>query len=468
MIPVTTFAGRRIAVFGLGGSGMTAAHALAAGGAEIAVFDDDRARCEAAWNEGLPVGDLRVADFTGFDALVLSPGVPLTHPAPHWTVRKAAEAGIEIIGDIELFDRERRAVFPSVRLLAVTGTNGKSTTTALAAHLLAAAGRAVAVGGNIGAPALGLEVPAPDGVVVLECSSFQIDLTRTLRPDVGVHLNLSADHLDRHGTMANYAAVKERLVAKSAVAVVGADDAMSAAIGARLAFAGKPVLSVSARGPVGDGVAAEGTRLVRYRQGQGEAIGDLAGIPSLRGAHNGQNAAAAVAALLALGLAPEAATAGLCSFPGLPHRLEQVADRNGVLFLNDSKATNAESARQALAAFDDVLWIAGGRAKEGGITGLSDLFPRIRKAYLIGESANDFARTLEGQAPYLVSGTLEAAVAAAARDAAEAVRSEGKAPVVLLSPACASYDQFRNFEARGEVFRAAVLAATDDRTSGGS
>ena len=464
MIAVETFAGRRAAVFGLGGSGLVTAHALAAGGAEIVCYDDDRAKVEAAWDAGLPTGDLRVAEFSAFDALVLSPGVPLTHPEPHWSVQRARAADVPIIGDVALFDADRRARLPELRFVAITGTNGKSTTTALAGHVLAALGEAAQVGGNIGRPVLDLD-PVP-GVAVVECSSYQIDLAPQLSPDVGVLLNLSPDHLDRHGSMEAYAAIKERLVASARQAVIGVDDPLCAAIAERLETAGKPVRRIGTFDTLDDacarlgraGVAAVGSKLYALADGAMRRIGSLEGAAQLRGRHNAQNASAAITIAMALGCDPEAAAASLLTFPGLAHRMEEVGRLGKTLFVNDSKATNAQSARQALGSFDRIYWIAGGRAKAGGIDDLTDLLPRVAKAYLIGEAADGFAASLAERVPFARSRTLECAVEAAAADAA----AEGG--VVLLSPACASFDQFRSFEARGDRFRALVaeLVGTQD------
>jgi UDP-N-acetylmuramoylalanine--D-glutamate ligase len=458
VIPITTFAGRKVAVFGLGGSGLAAASALLAGGADAVAFDDDAASVAKAKTAGIPVADLRSADWSKIAALILAPGVPLTHPAPHWVVQLAKKAGVEIIGDIELFCRERRLRAPSAPFVAITGTNGKSTTTALIAHLAAAAGMDAQLGGNIGTAILSLTPPRAGRVHVIECSSYQIDLAPSLDPSVGILINLTEDHLDRHGTMENYAAVKERLVAgvpAQGTAIVGVDDEWCQAIAARLAQAGKPVMPVSVRRRLSDGLFVEDGRIMRASGGDASPIAALGGIGSLRGLHNAQNAACASAAALALGFAPEVIQAGLRSFPGLAHRMEEVGRRGDVLFVNDSKATNADSAAQALVCFGDIFWIAGGKAKTGGIESLRSFFPRIRKAYLIGEAAQPFAATLGAEVPHEITGTLEKAVAAAARDAAASSAAE---PVVLLSPACASFDQYRNFEVRGDAFRTLVQA----------
>lgn len=457
MTPATTFRGKRVALFGLGGSGLSTARALVAGGADVAAWDDAPSRREAATASGVPIVDLTSADWAGFSALVLSPGVPLTHPAPHWTVGKARAAGIEIIGDIEIMARERRAHAPRAPLVAITGTNGKSTTTALIAHILASAGRQVMMGGNIGTPVLDLAPPASSRVHVIEVSSFQIDLAPSLDATVAVLLNLSEDHLDRHGDMDRYAAIKEGMVAgvgAEGTAVIGIDDSRSAMIAERIARHGTRVMRISARNPVSEGVYAEGAQLLAALGGTTRTLAPLGGIGSLRGEHNAQNAAAASAVALALGLTPQAIAKGLASFPGLAHRMEEVGRSGQVLFVNDSKATNVDATARALASFSDIFWIAGGKPKTGGIDDLSGFFPRIAKAYLIGEAAEAFAVTLtRAGVPHVVSGTLDRAVEAAAADAALSNASE---TVVLLSPACASFDQYPNFEVRGDAFRTLV------------
>jgi UDP-N-acetylmuramoylalanine--D-glutamate ligase len=456
MIPVTTLAGKKVAIFGLGGSGLASAYALRAGGAEVIGWDDSADTVAKAASAGMPTADLRRIDWSGVAALILAPGVPLTHPAPHWSAGLARAAAVEVIGDIELFCRERRAHAPDAPFVAITGTNGKSTTTALTAHLLRAAGYDAQLGGNIGTAILSLDAPRAGRVHVIEVSSYQIDLAPTLDPSVGILINVTEDHLDRHGTLANYAAVKERLVAQTdGAAIVGVDDTWCAAAADRIERAGKPIVRVSVRRPLPDGLYVAGEQIMQAAGGTARAIAHIGGIGSLRGLHNAQNAACAAGAALVLGLAPEAIQQGLVSFPGLAHRMEQVGRKGRVLFVNDSKATNADSAAQALACFNDMFWIAGGKPKTGGITSLAGFFPRIRKAYLIGEAAAQFTAELEGQVPYVVAGTLDRALALAARDA-EA--SDAGEPVVLLSPACASFDQYRNFEVRGDTFRELVRA----------
>jgi UDP-N-acetylmuramoylalanine--D-glutamate ligase len=468
MTPVTTFAGRTVAVFGLARSGLAAARGLAAGGATVVCADDTEASRAAAAAAGFTVEDLREADWSRFAALVLAPGVPLTRPEPHWTVRKAQAAGVEIIGDVELYCRERAKSAPDAPFIAITGTNGKSTTTALSAHILKSAGRDVQMGGNIGTAILDLAPPAKDRVYVIEMSSFQIELTPSLEPTVGMLLNISPDHLDRHGTMEHYADLKARLVAHAEHPVIGEDDDWCRDIAEQLRLANRSWVDlVSVRGRSSHGWYANGTELVARAPWTGPlgAFANLAGIASLRGRHNAQNALAASAAAMILGVRPKEVAAALETFPGLAHRLEEIGRQGRTLFINDSKATNADSTATALAAFErDVYWILGGMAKEGGITTLAPYFPRVAKAYLIGESSEAFAATLQGKADFERCGTLDAAVAAAARDAAV---SGAVDPVVLLSPACASYDQFRNFEVRGDAFRALVAVLPGVTLRGG-
>ncbi|WP_315923872.1 UDP-N-acetylmuramoyl-L-alanine--D-glutamate ligase [Mesorhizobium sp. SP-1A] len=455
MIPATSFSAKRVALFGLGGSGIATAHALMAGGAEVLAWDDNPDSVAKAASEGIATGDLRAAEWAGFAAFVLSPGVPLTHPKPHWTVELARGAGVEVIGDVELFCRERNRQAAQAPFIAITGTNGKSTTTALTAHILKSAGRDTQMGGNIGRAVMTLDPPEPRRHYVVECSSYQIDLAPSINPTAGVLLNLTPDHLDRHGTMQHYASIKERLVAGSDTAIVGVDDPYCAQIADRLESVGKKVVRISKRLPLTDGYFAAGTDLMEAVDGRYSRIAFLEGIGSLRGQHNAQNALAAVAACLRVGLELGEIQKGLESFPGLAHRMEQVARKGKVLFVNDSKATNADAAAPALSSFGRIYWIAGGLPKEGGIEPLRGFFPRVAKAYLIGEAAPAFAATLGEAVPYEISGTLAAAVEHAAQDAAN---DAGDEAVVLLSPACASFDQFRNFEVRGEAFRQAVAA----------
>jgi UDP-N-acetylmuramoylalanine--D-glutamate ligase len=458
MIPVTSFAGKTVAVFGLGGSGLASCHALKAGGAEVIAGDDDNDNLAKAAQEGFVTADLRKVSWAKLSCLVLAPGVPLTHPAPHWSVLLAREAGIEVIGDIELFCRERRRYAPDAPFVAITGTNGKSTTTALTAHLMRFAGYDTQMGGNIGTAVLSLQPPRMGRVHVIEMSSYQIDLTPSLDPTVGILLNVSEDHIDRHGTLDHYAAVKERLVAgvqEEGTAIVGVDDNFCRNTADRIERSGKRVARVSVRNPLADGIYVERETILRASGGARSEIARIGGIGSLRGLHNAQNAACAAACALALGVSRETLQEGLRSFPGLAHRMEQVGRLGNVLFVNDSKGTNADAAAHALSSFANIYWIAGGKPKLGGITSLTQFFPRIRKAYLIGEAAQEFSATLGETVAHEISQTLDVAVAHAAKDAEASGLHDA---VVLLSPACASFDQYRNFEIRGAAFRDLVNA----------
>jgi UDP-N-acetylmuramoylalanine--D-glutamate ligase len=453
MISIPGFEGRRVAVFGLGRSGITAARALQAGGAIPILWDDGVSGRMQAEAEGFAVEDLTRADWSGFAALVLSPGAPLTHPRPHWTVERAHAAGVPVIGDVELFARALDALPEGrrPRVVAITGTNGKSTTTALIGWVLKSAGLSVHIGGNIGIGVLALPAPTPDAVYVIEVSSYQLDLTTGFAPDVAILTNISPDHLDRHGGMEGYVAAKRRIFqaqGAEALALVGVDDAWGQGIATDLRAQGKRMETVSTSAAAEGYLAAPGQLLL-----DGQPIADLSAARSLPGRHNAQNAAFAYAGARALGVSREAAVEGLLTFPGLAHRMEAVGRLGAVRFINDSKGTNADAARQALASYPSVFWIAGGKAKEGGIDSLRDLFPHVAKAYLIGEAADAFSVTL-ADTPHIVAHTMERAVELAAADAARA----GGEQVVLLSPACASFDQFPDFEVRGEAFRAAVLA----------
>lgn len=461
MIPAFAFAGRHVAVFGLGSSGRSAARALAAGGAIVHAWDDGEAARAQAEAAGVPLDDINRRDWSLFAALVLAPGVALHRPQPHRVVELARVTGVEIIGDIELFARAA-ATAPShlkPKIVGVTGTNGKSTTTALIGHIAASCGRDAQVGGNIGTPALDLEPFHGGAVYVLEVSSYQLDLTYAFKPDVGVLLNLAPDHLDRHGDMASYVTAKRRLFAQQSSedwAVIGVDDNHARTIATEMRAARGPrVIPVSASRALASGVHAVGGVLYDAIDGRLEEIVDLRLAPCLVGRHNWQNAAAAYAAARALGLDPRRIAQALLTFTGLAHRLEEVARAGPVRFINDSKATNPNAARQALASYENIYWIAGGRPKPGGVEELFPLMPRVSKAYLIGEAAESFAAQLRGRAVIEIARDLETAIAAAARDAAKSPRPD---PVVLLSPACASFDQFKNFEHRGDVFRALAQA----------
>ncbi|MBP7240850.1 UDP-N-acetylmuramoyl-L-alanine--D-glutamate ligase [Amaricoccus sp.] len=464
MIPVRGYAGHKVAVLGLGRSGLPTARALRAGGAEALVWDDGEAAREAAAAEGFALADLlRQGAFDGVKALIVSPGIPHLYPAPHPVIVAAWEAGVAVDNDIGLFFRSFATpdwdeFDRTPQVVCVTGSNGKSTTTALIAHVLATAGRPVQVGGNFGRGALDLD-PAGDGmVVVLELSSYQTDLARALQPDVAVFMNLSDDHLDRHGGRGGYFAAKRRLFTEGAPAraIIGVDEnegRFLANVMREDRGSGDPVVQVSVTRKLpgtGWNVLARKGFLTEWRGGRQVASIDLRANARLPGAHNHQNACCAYAAARHLGMGPKAIEAALTSYPGLAHRSELVAEWNGVRVVNDSKATNADAAEKALGSFERIRWIAGGRPKEGGIESLRPWFGRVAKAYLIGEAAADFAATL-GETPHVISGTLDAAVAAAL---AEAEPGE----VVLLAPACSSFDQYPSFEHRGRAFVAAVRA----------
>ena len=470
MIPVRGFEGKTVAVFGLARTGLAAARALLAGGAKVALWDDKAATREAALAEGFDVTDLSVADWSQFAALMLSPGVPLTHPKPHWTVEQARATGVEILGDIELFARTVNAApeHKRPRVVAITGTNGKSTTTALVGHICAEAGRDVRVGGNIGTGVLALDDMHGGAVYVLELSSYQLDLTSSLKPDVSLILNISPDHLERHGDMEGYVAAKLRILmnqGKGDTAVIGVDDAWGQRICTEITAANRrTIVPISASKAMSRGVYALDGLLYDASGERAAEVADLKRARSLPGRHNWQNAAAAYAAARGLGISADQAARALMTFPGLAHRMETVAIVGKVRFVNDSKATNADAARQALSSYPSVYWIAGGQPKTGGIDDLEDLFPRVIKAYLVGEAEAAFAATLKGKAATVACGTIPAAAEAAFKDA----QASGKDAIVLLSPACASFDQFADFEQRGEAFRAAALRLAAGKATEGA
>ena len=425
MITSPSWRGKRYAVLGLARSGGATVRALVASGAEVTAWDSSEAARAAV--SGATIANPEEIDLAGFDGLVVSPGVPINR---HPVAAKARAAGVPIIGDIELFAQARPSL-PAHKLVGITGTNGKSTTTALIHHILEAAGIPARLGGNIGKPILG-EEPLPEGgVYVLELSSYQIDLTTSLDCDVAILLNITPDHLDRYDGFEGYAASKARLFAMQSVdhaAIIGIGDAASAEIARSL--------------------SARGEHLTRIAPGM---CMDQSRWPSLQGPHNAQNALAAIDTCKTLGVDDAAIDRGLASFKGLPHRMERVGTRGGVAFINDSKATNPESTAPALAAFQHVHWILGGQAKTDDLDACAPSFGHVMRAYTIGEAGPRFAAILKPRMPVDESGTLEAAVKSAA---ANAVAGE----TVLLSPACASFDQFRDFEDRGDQFRALVEA----------
>ncbi|EJF89067.1 UDP-N-acetylmuramoyl-L-alanine--D-glutamate ligase [Bartonella tamiae] len=505
MIVLESFKNKRVALFGLGGSGIATLQALICGGADVFAWDDkeevrrfakeqlqnsiidtqnDKASlnfienaADQYFNENhgcLIFQNLRELDWTHIDVLILAPGVPLTHPTPHWVVTLAQKAQVDIIGDIELFVRERTYYLKKhslkerdIPFIAITGTNGKSTTTAFIDHLLKIAGQDVQMGGNIGTAILALEPFKKNRIYVVECSSFQIDLAPSLNPTIGILLNLSPDHIDRHGSFAHYNAIKKRLIAKAHYALIGIEEKETRAIYDALKSKNHKIYPISKK------PYSEQKKIVNFERGYfldhltlyelnevnnhiAKKRVSLKNVISLRGSHNAQNAMMGLACLDILNLKLDNIDAAFSSYQGLPHRMQQVRKIGSVLFVNDSKATNAEASAPALATFEHIYWIIGGVAKEGGISALKDFFPKIKKAYLIGDAADDFAKTIGDAFAVSKSKTLEKAVHEAAKDAAfdstQGLFGENGEGVVLLSPASASYDQFKNYGARGDAF----------------
>jgi UDP-N-acetylmuramoylalanine--D-glutamate ligase len=458
MLDLGAYDDHAIAVLGLGVSGMSAASELRRAGARVLPWDDNENRRNGAAARGLTPCDLETAEFTNIDMLVLSPGIPQGHPHTHPVVARAREAGCEILCDVELLTRAA----PDARYIGITGTNGKSTTTALIGHILSELGVASAIGGNIGAPALSLDALGTDGVYVLELSSYQLDLLPRAVFDVAVLLNITPDHLDRHGGMDGYVAAKRRIFqgqGSTQTAIVGVDDTHAKSIFDDLHTCDLAALTpISTRGVCAGGIYLNEGWIIDDRGGNAEPIIDMHSLAALPGDHNAQNVATAYGAVTAI---LETTTAdvrtgiveAIARFPGLAHRQELLGAKGALRFVNDSKATNAEAAAHALSAYENIYWIAGGIAKDGGIAALEPLFDRVQHAFLIGEAADDFEATLEGR----VSTTLSGDLANATQQATDMAVGDGNA-VVLLSPACASFDQFPSFEARGDAFREAVAA----------
>ena len=465
MIPVTGFDGQRVAVLGLGRSGLSAARALREGGAVPVCWDDTPGARDKAAAEGFEIVDpSRDGAFEGIAALIVSPGIPHLYPAPNKVVAAALTAGVPVDNDIGLFFRscatsEWHEFDTTPRVIAVTGSNGKSTTSALIHHVLCEVGRPAQLAGNIGRGVLDIDPPEDGGIVVLELSSYQTDLARALTPDVAVFTNFSADHLDRHAGLGGYFAAKRRLFAEGGPdrAIIGVDEDEGLYLAGQLseAPADDRVIRVSvARKLTGPGwqVFARKGFLSEYRKGRQAGSIDLRAIKGLPGTHNHQNACAAYAACRTLGLAPKVIERAFASFRGLPHRSQIIAEVGGVAYVNDSKATNVDSASKALQAFQRIRWICGGLQKDGGIAGLKPGLQNVRKAYVIGREAAQFAMQLEG---------VEAEVCTTmAQAVARAVAEAEPGDTVLLAPAAASFDQYDNFEQRGDDFAAAVEAAT--------
>ena len=455
MIDLRHLKGKRYAVMGLAKSGLATAKALTSAGIDILAWDDGEAGRAAATDAGIALTDLNTADLTGIDALLLSPGIPHTYPTPNAVAGRAKASGIPIIGDIELLYGAQ----PKAAYIGITGTNGKSTTTALIGHILSLTGRPVQVGGNLGTPVLTFDSLGEGGVYVLEMSSYQLELVPSVAFNVAVLLNVTPDHLARHGGMDGYIAAKRHIFQhpkRSHTAIIGVDDEHCRKVYDELEAAlESAVVPVSAERETKGVYVLDG----KLYDGGTDPVIDLNTVPSLPGRHNWQNAAAAFAATHAAGVPVETILEGLRTFPGLAHRQQLVADRDGIRFVNDSKATNADAASKALVCYDTIYWIIGGQAKEGGLDGLEPFMPRIRHAFVIGQASEQFATWLNAHGvPYTLCGEMKTAVPAAT----DLARAEGlRGATVLLSPACASWDQFRSFEHRGEVFAALVNASID-------
>ena len=472
MIPVTKYNGHAVAVLGLGRSGLTAARALKAGGATPICWDDNEDSLFAAEEEGFVIANLHNETVWlehSFAVLILSPGIPHLYPEPNPIVKLAWGHGVPVDNDVSLFFEAFSSHWASLgehdepwpEAVAITGSNGKSTTTALIAHIIGNSGRNVQMGGNIGRGVLDLDPPEKGMIYVLELSSYQTELARMLSPSIAVFLNFSPDHFDRHGGRGGYFAAKRRLFDISAPdrVIIGVDDDEGRYLANNIrsdAGEGHPVTAISASRPLrgrGWSVFAQDDHLVEWLGDKELVRISLLDLPALKGTHNQQNACAAHAVCKVLGLSNDEIENGMKSFPGLPHRMEQVGRLGHVTFVNDSKATNVESAAKALGSFKNIYWIAGGQGKDGGLEGLKDFIPNITKAYLIGETAEQFAQFL-GDVPHEISATLDTAILQAHEDA----RSDALESTVLLAPACASFDQFPSFEHRGNAFRQQAVA----------
>lgn len=456
MIIPSSFKDQKIAVLGLGRSGRSVVKSLLKAGAHVFAWDDQEEARFAAQNQGISLTNLDSVDWEEVDHLILSPGIPHHYPAPNPLVARAQIAGLRPLSDLEILYRSQ----PDARYIGITGTNGKSTTTTLIGHILKESGSSMEMGGNLGIPVLDLNPLNEDGTYVLEVSSYQLEISPNLHFNVGVLLNITPDHLDRHGGMEGYIAAK-RLIYRNTTAqdtlVISVDDVICMTIYENLKASGKvTLLPISTCKVLSEGVYVKDGILVENSQ----PILNLKKLSRLKGQHNWQNIAAAYGVLRSLGLAAEAIAKGIESFPGLAHRQQEVACYKNVIFINDSKATNAEATAKALACFQDssLYCLLGGRPKEGGITSLEPYFPSIKHAFLYGEAASSFALTLEGRVPYTLCETLEEATMKAAQ---LAFNDQNQNVVVLLSPACASFDQFRDFEQRGDAYCQYVQAIVD-------
>lgn len=450
MIALTEFKNKNIALLGLGKSGLASAKALVKGGANLFAFDDNESCCETALNEGIDITDLKTINWAEIDYLVISPGIPLTHPKPHWCVSLANQHGVEIIGDIGLFFAQKNHQAPNAVTICITGTNGKSTTTALITHMLNEAGKKAVALGNIGYPILAHAALDEEEIYVIECSSYQIDLAPDMNPDHSVFLNLSPDHIDRHGSLENYAQVKKSLIASTlkqgGKGYISIDDSQSLHVYQELhELYSDHAFSFSTFDQEAD-FHIFSNQL--YDGDQNMLLKNIDEFPALKGKHNHQNLLAAFAVGCGLRLSLSQIHKAFMSFGGLAHRMQKIADFKNISFVNDSKATNADATEKSLQCFQNIYWILGGQSKEGGINALLPYFERIKHAFLIGEATNEFANRLAGKVEYTKCETLQNAV----QHAAQMALKQDNNITILLAPAAASWDQFKSFEHRGEVF----------------
>ena len=450
MIKSAVFSGKTVGVFGLARTGFAAVRALSASGAKVAAWDDNAERRVDVADH---LVNLYTADFAKLDALLLAPGVPLTHPKPHALVKKALKYQTALISDLDVFETARDDL-PPHKTVAITGTNGKSTTTSLVGHMVEACGGSTALGGNIGTGVLSLDPLPANGVYVFELSSFQLELTTKFSAEIAVLLNVSPDHLDRHGSYQSYINAKNKLFSmqdESAVAVVGVDDEKCRSVAEEL---GARAIQISAETELSCGVYVSGGLLIDAIDGEAKPVGDIRAAKALQGIHNAQNAAAAFAVGKCLGFDSASIFDALLEFPGLEHRQEIVATIDGVRFVNDSKATNSDAAGRALASFENIHWLAGGRGKEVSFTHLAVKMDTVKASYFFGEAAGQLAGDLK-PAHLSVHETLAQAFAAA-------VLAASPGDTILLSPACTAFDQFADFEIRGQAFKDMVAVIVGD------
>lgn len=466
MIRLEAYKGKWVAVFGLGKAGLAAVRALLASDALVYVWDDSEKNRKTFVEElgQVRYGQMRLEPveqwaWDTIEVMVLSPGVPFTHPKPHPAVSYAQQKNVKIMGEVDLLYR----ACPDATYIGITGTNGKSTTTALVHHILKHNHYDAQIGANFGVPALALDPKGEGGYYVLEMSSYQLDLTRHAVFNAALLLNVTPDHIDRHGDMEGYVKAKKRIFQRQGendAAIISVDDGFCRDVYVDMVREHRKHLipvSVTQGAQLHKMIEVDEQGMLRDRYNSGSYSYDLQKFSRLKGRHNWQNIACAYAICRRLGLRPEYIMEATASFPGLPHRLELVATHQGVEFVNDSKATNADATERALQPYEDIYWILGGKAKAGGITSLEPWFPKIKHAFLLGDAEEEFAATLEGKVPYTRCGTLEVATEKATDMALSDLRGHG---VVLLSPACASFDQWKSYEHRGDAFREYVQQFT--------